>query len=167
MGFESASTASRLLTGDESGQIECSGPDCRRNSTVDEQAGAGDEGRRRPQQKLRGRGDVVRCADASHTGTVDHGLHQPPDSPLNLLQEADVVEPATLNGSEEAIGARCRRDGSASRRRCRQCCTWRVSGEGSAVLRVDDALADDEVAEGYILTCQGRPDTSSVAVPFE
>ena len=31
--------------------------------------------------------------------------------------------------------------------------------EGHATMRINDALEDDEVAEGYILTCQGVPDT--------
>jgi ferredoxin len=39
--------------------------------------------------------------------------------------------------------------------------------EGHATMRVNDALDDDEVAEGYILTCQGVPDTDSVTVRYE
>jgi 3-ketosteroid 9alpha-monooxygenase subunit B len=39
--------------------------------------------------------------------------------------------------------------------------------EGSATMRANDALADDEVADGYILTCQGVPDTPSVTVHYE
>ena len=39
--------------------------------------------------------------------------------------------------------------------------------EGSATMRVNDALEDDEVADGYILTCQGIPDTASVTVHYE
>jgi ferredoxin len=39
--------------------------------------------------------------------------------------------------------------------------------EGHATMRVNDALDDDEVAEGYILTCQGVPDTASVTVRYE
>lgn len=30
--------------------------------------------------------------------------------------------------------------------------------EGTATMRVNDALDDDEVEEGYVLTCQGIPD---------
>ena len=30
--------------------------------------------------------------------------------------------------------------------------------EGTATMRVNDALDDDEVDEGYVLTCQGVPD---------
>ncbi|GFG74489.1 ferredoxin--NADP reductase [Mycobacterium botniense] len=39
--------------------------------------------------------------------------------------------------------------------------------EGSATMRANEALTDDEVAEGYILTCQGVPDTPSVTVHYE
>lgn len=39
--------------------------------------------------------------------------------------------------------------------------------EGKATMRVNDALDEDEVAEGYILTCQGVPDTPSVTVEYE
>jgi ferredoxin len=39
--------------------------------------------------------------------------------------------------------------------------------EGHATMRVNDALEDDEVAEGYILTCQGVPDTESITVRYE
>jgi ferredoxin len=39
--------------------------------------------------------------------------------------------------------------------------------EGHATMRVNDALEDDEVAEGYNLTCQGVPDTASVTVRYE
>lgn len=39
--------------------------------------------------------------------------------------------------------------------------------EGRATMRANDALTDDEVEEGYILTCQGVPDTPSVTVRYE
>jgi hypothetical protein len=39
--------------------------------------------------------------------------------------------------------------------------------EGHATMRVNDALEDDEVAEGYILTCQGVPDTASITVHYQ
>jgi 3-ketosteroid 9alpha-monooxygenase subunit B len=39
--------------------------------------------------------------------------------------------------------------------------------EGSATMRVNDALDEDEVADGYVLTCQGVPDTASVTVRYE
>lgn len=39
--------------------------------------------------------------------------------------------------------------------------------EGHATMRTNDALEDDEVAEGYILTCQGVPDTATITVLYE
>ena len=39
--------------------------------------------------------------------------------------------------------------------------------EGSATMRVNDALADDEVDDGYVLTCQAVPDAGDVTVDYE
>lgn len=39
--------------------------------------------------------------------------------------------------------------------------------EGSATMRVNDALDDDEVTDGYVLTCQAVPDTNHVTVDYE
>ncbi|MCW2655255.1 MAG: flavodoxin reductase family protein [Mycobacterium sp.] len=39
--------------------------------------------------------------------------------------------------------------------------------EGTATMRVNDALTDEDIADGYILTCQGVPDTPSVTVVYE
>ncbi|MEU6140522.1 ferredoxin--NADP reductase [Streptomyces sp. NPDC047081] len=39
--------------------------------------------------------------------------------------------------------------------------------EGSATMRVNDALTEEEVTEGYVLTCQGVPDEGSVTVHYE
>lgn len=39
--------------------------------------------------------------------------------------------------------------------------------DGAAKMRVNDALTDDEVAEGYVLTCQGVPTSESITVQYE
>jgi ferredoxin len=39
--------------------------------------------------------------------------------------------------------------------------------EGSATMRVNDALMDDEVEDGYVLTCQAVPDAGNVTVDYE
>jgi ferredoxin len=39
--------------------------------------------------------------------------------------------------------------------------------EGKVTMRVNDVLEDDEIADGYILTCQGVPDTDTVTVVYE
>ncbi|MEU1960098.1 ferredoxin--NADP reductase [Nocardia sp. NPDC019304] len=38
---------------------------------------------------------------------------------------------------------------------------------GSATLRQNNALTDDELADGYVLTCQAVPDTESITVDYE
>jgi ferredoxin-NADP reductase len=45
-------------------------------------------------------------------------------------------------------------------------CMARLS-EGSATMKVNDALEADEVEDGYVLTCQAVPDTPSVTVHYE
>jgi 3-ketosteroid 9alpha-monooxygenase subunit B len=45
-------------------------------------------------------------------------------------------------------------------------CMARLS-EGSATMKVNDALEADEVEDGYVLTCQAIPDTPSVTVHYE
>jgi ferredoxin len=39
--------------------------------------------------------------------------------------------------------------------------------EGRATMRINDALDEDEVAEGYILTCQAVPDTDFISVTYD
>jgi hypothetical protein len=38
--------------------------------------------------------------------------------------------------------------------------------EGTVEMRVNDALEDDEVAEGWILTCQSVPTSDTVTVVY-
>ncbi|UGT61650.1 2Fe-2S iron-sulfur cluster-binding protein [Nocardia asteroides] len=45
-------------------------------------------------------------------------------------------------------------------------CIARVT-EGSAVMRVNDALTEDEVAEGWVLTCQAVPTTPLLRVDYD
>ena len=39
--------------------------------------------------------------------------------------------------------------------------------DGAATMRTNDELEDDEIADGYILTCQAVPDTPSITVLYE
>lgn len=39
--------------------------------------------------------------------------------------------------------------------------------EGRATMRVNDALDEDEVDEGYILTCQAIPETDIISVTYD
>ncbi len=45
-------------------------------------------------------------------------------------------------------------------------CMARVT-KGHATLRQNNALTDDELDEGYVLTCQAVPDTDSITVDYE
>ena len=40
-------------------------------------------------------------------------------------------------------------------------------GEGNATMRINDALDEDEVEDGYILTCQAVPDTDSISFSYD
>ena len=39
--------------------------------------------------------------------------------------------------------------------------------EGTVTMRVNDALTDEEIADGYVLTCQGVPSSPTVTVRYE
>lgn len=39
--------------------------------------------------------------------------------------------------------------------------------DGHATMRVNDALDEDEVEEGYVLTCQAIPDTTDIEVSYD
>jgi hypothetical protein len=39
--------------------------------------------------------------------------------------------------------------------------------EGNVTMHTNDALTDDEVAEGWVLTCQAVPNSASVRVLYE
>jgi ferredoxin-NADP reductase len=48
---------------------------------------------------------------------------------------------------------------------CGTCMAKLIDGE--ATMRANDVLEEDEVADGYILTCQAVPDSASVTVQYE
>ena len=79
---------------------------------------------------------------------------------------------ATLHAevSDETLLESARRAGLAPPFSCEagNCgtCMARLTA-GSATMRVNDALEEDEVAEGYVLTCQVIPDTPSVTVCYD
>ena len=39
--------------------------------------------------------------------------------------------------------------------------------EGTATMRVNDALTEDEVEDGYVLTCQAVPTTETVVCDYD
>ncbi|MET8207705.1 ferredoxin--NADP reductase [Streptomyces sp. NPDC005373] len=97
---------------------------------------------------------------------------------------AEAHEPRTvtvvMNGRRETVARRpgetllqsARRAGFAPPFSCEagNCATCMARlREGTATMRANEALMDDEVAEGYVLTCQAVPDEdpSSVVVEYE
>ena len=100
----------------------------------------------------------------------------PPPPPAARETEGTVT--IHLDGRQEAVPRRenetllesARRAGLSPPFNCEagNCatCMGKLT-EGRAVMRVNDALTDDEVAEGYVLTCQGVPETPSVTVVYE
>ena len=39
--------------------------------------------------------------------------------------------------------------------------------EGTATMRVNNALTPDEVEEGWVLTCQALPTSSAITIEYE
>lgn len=48
---------------------------------------------------------------------------------------------------------------------CGSCIATITSGK--ATMRCNNALADDEIEDGLVLTCQGIPDTASISVTYD
>ena len=115
---------------------------------------------------------------SSRTSTLHHS-HTPPSphAPAAadetggevtiLLDRKKVVVP---RGPDETLLESARRAGLSPPFSCEagNCgtCMARLT-EGTATMRVNDALDDDEVADGYVLTCQAVPDTPIVTVTYD
>ena len=90
------------------------------------------------------------------------------DGTVTILLDGKKESVSRVGG--ETLLESARRAGLAPPFSCDACncgtCIARLS-DGRATMRVNDALDEDEVAEGYILTCQAVPDTPSVSVEYE
>ncbi|UGT65195.1 2Fe-2S iron-sulfur cluster-binding protein [Nocardia asteroides] len=42
-----------------------------------------------------------------------------------------------------------------------------VLREGRVEMRINDALTDEDLAEGYVLTCQSEPRTPAITIEYE
>jgi len=93
---------------------------------------------------------------ASNGGTVTIHLDRKKVS-VPLVPGETVLDTARRAGLEPPFSCEAGNCGT---------CMARLT-EGHVTMLVNDALEDDEVAEGYILTCQGVPDTASVTVRYE
>ena len=71
------------------------------------------------------------------------------DTVLEAARRADAADPLLLRGRAAAPPA------------------WPSSSEGAVTMRVNDALTPEEVAEGWVLTCQSRPTGPALTVEFE
>ncbi|GAB3238740.1 2Fe-2S iron-sulfur cluster-binding protein [Mycolicibacterium hippocampi] len=102
---------------------------------------------------------------------------QGPGSSVSEMQEAGTVT-IHLDGSTASVTPKAgetllesaRRAGmgppfSCEAGNCGTCMA--LLTDGKATMRVNDALTEDEVDEGYVLTCQAVPDTPSVTVNYD
>ncbi|MGW5375648.1 2Fe-2S iron-sulfur cluster-binding protein [Nocardia sp. NPDC003999] len=100
-------------------------------------------------------------------------------SPLSESPESVTCAVATvmLDGTESSVDVRlgetvleaAKRAGlnppfACEEGNCGTCMARLV--EGRVEMRVNDALTDEDVADGYVLTCQSVPQTTSVTVDY-
>lgn len=96
-----------------------------------------------------------------------------PNSPADSGQVTIVLDRKTVSVSRvanETLLESARRAGlsppfSCEAGNCGTCMGKLV--EGKATMRINDALDEDEVEDGYILTCQAVPDTDSVSFSYD
>ena len=86
---------------------------------------------------------VVRLGGRTHTLG-----HQPGDTILETLRRAGLRAP--FNCQQGNCGT----------------CIARIT-EGTAAMRANNVIDDDEVAEGWVLTCQAVPTSPEVAVDYD
>lgn len=97
--------------------------------------------------------DVPAAGDATVV-TVEMGnrrettTHHPGTTLLQTARQAGISAPSSCEAGS-----------------CATCMAQVV--EGSVTMRVNNALTDDEVAEGWVLTCQSVPSTPTVHVVYE
>ncbi|MGK8506570.1 2Fe-2S iron-sulfur cluster-binding protein [Nocardia asiatica] len=78
------------------------------------------------------------------------------DSTIEVRPEETVLEAAKRAGLNPPFACE---EGNCGT------CMARLT-EGRVEMRVNDALTDEDVADGYVLTCQSVPRTPSVAVDY-
>ncbi|MBK3572320.1 ferredoxin--NADP reductase [Streptomyces sp. MBT65] len=116
---------------------------------------------------------VERFAQAADRPPPENTEQEPEESP-----DQDGTVTLVLSGKRHTLAQRsgetflesARRAGLAPPFSCEagNCatCIAQVT-QGEAKMRVNNALDEDEVAEGWVLTCQGEPTTSHVTVVYE
>jgi ferredoxin len=96
-----------------------------------------------PDPASRARSLVIRLGGKTHTLE-----HEPGDTILDALRRAGVRAP--FNCQQGNCGT----------------CIARVT-EGTAEMRLNNVLDDDEVEEGWVLTCQATPTSRQVVIVYE
>lgn len=81
-------------------------------------------------------------------GRRETTVHQPGTTILQMARQAGLRPPSSCEAGN-----------------CATCMARLVAG--TVEMRVNDVLADDEVAEGWILTCQAVPTSTAVHVVYE
>jgi ferredoxin len=81
-------------------------------------------------------------------GRVVTGAHRPGTTILQVARELGLAPPSSCEAGN-----------------CATCIAKLVEGE--ALMRTNDALTDEEVAEGWVLTCQAVPTSLSVRVVYD
>jgi len=96
-----------------------------------------------------------------------------PSSPVEDGQVTIVLDRKTASvrrSANETLLESARRAGLSPPFSCEagNCgtCMGKIT-EGKATMRVNDALDEDEVEDGYILTCQAIPDTDSISFTYD
>ncbi|MGE2728688.1 2Fe-2S iron-sulfur cluster-binding protein [Mycolicibacterium vaccae] len=95
---------------------------------------------------------------------------EPGDAPGTITIKLDGDIKAVAARPDETLLESARRAGmgppfSCEAGNCGTCMA--LVTEGKATMRVNDALTEDEVEDGYVLTCQAVPDTASVSVTYD
>ena len=102
--------------------------------------------------------------------TAEPAPDSPPDEAGQITIVLDRKKVSVPRVANETLLESARRAGlsppfSCEAGNCGTCMAKLV--DGAATMRTNDVLEDDEIADGYILTCQAVPDTPSVSVLYE
>jgi ring-1,2-phenylacetyl-CoA epoxidase subunit PaaE len=108
--------------------------------------------------------------EADNLGVVDEGDGTTPvdEASVMVVLDGDEVE-ITVTKSDNILDAALDA-GLDAPYACTggSCCTCRAKiTEGKAVMDVNYALTDQEVEDGYVLTCQAHPTTTRVVVDYD
>jgi 3-ketosteroid 9alpha-monooxygenase subunit B len=96
--------------------------------------------------------------------------NEPTSSPESLVIRLDRRKHAIRYQAGDTILEAARRGGLQPPFSCESgnCATCMAHlDEGSVSMRANNALSDDEVAEGWILTCQSIPTSSEIIVDYD